>query len=130
MAVATGTPLHLVRPLGFSLDGSRLRRAGLDYWPRLDLRLHDRIPSPAGGGRLVAFSSQGTVAHWEAGLGRGDLLLFGPEDQGLPQDAIARADLVVRIPLLPEERSLNLAMAAAVGLFEALRPCGHETMGG
>ncbi len=121
LAVATDTPLHLVRPLGFSLESSRLKRAGLDYWPRLDLHLHDEIPPKPSGGRLVAFSSRSKTPYWDVGLGCGDYLLFGPEDNGLSAEIMEDADEVVSLPIREGERSLNLAMAVAIALFEALR---------
>jgi len=126
LCVATGTPLHLVTPLGFSLDEARVRRAGLDYWPRLDLRVGARVPRPERGGRLLAFAATGGESLWEVALGPGDILLFGPEDKGLSPEVVAEADLAVTIPMVAGERSLNLAMAVAIALYEALRQTGGE----
>lgn len=124
LCIATGSALTLVRPL-FDVSGPRVRRAGLDYWPRLEPAVVDEVPAPPAGGRTVAFSARAATSIWEWEFGSGDLLLFGPEDEGLPADALAAADGRVRIPMVPGERSLNLAMAAAVGLYEAVRQVGE-----
>ena len=130
LCVATATPLCLVTPLGFSLDEARVRRAGLDYWPRLNLQVGPDLPVPAPGGRLVAFVANAPLSLWEVGFGPDDVLLFGPEDKGLPEAVAAGADLAVRITMVKGERSLNLAMAVAISLYEALRQgCGEALAG-
>jgi len=125
LCVATGTELHLVRPLGFVLSDRALRRSAMDYWPRLRLTVHDDLDAflrAVGAGRLWRFSTRGTVPLWSAGFTDGDWLAFGSETAGLPDGLLAdRPDLTVRIPQAPSERCLNLSTAAGIGLFEALR---------
>jgi tRNA (cytidine/uridine-2'-O-)-methyltransferase len=135
---AAGVPLHIVGPIGFSLADKGLRRAGLDYWASVAVCFHEDwgafMASMGEGGRegrarLVAFSKLGTVHHATEGLyappggGAGrTFLLFGAETTGLPPEAHVAADAVVRIPIVTREvRSLNLAVSAGVGLFEAVR---------
>jgi len=130
---AAGVPLHLVGPIGFSLADKGLRRAGLDYWPAVAVALHEDWAAfvasldEGPGARLVAFSKLGTTHHAEEGLyapppGGRTYLLFGAETTGLPPEAHAAADAVARIPIVTREvRSLNLAVSAGVGLFEAVR---------
>lgn len=129
LCVATQTPLHLVEPLGFVIDDKHLRRAGLDYWPHVDLH---RWPSwdaflagrPAG--RLLCFAARAPRSYTSVRYRPDDLLIFGGESSGLP-DAIrsAHADALHAIPLAsPHVRSLNLATAVAVVLFEGLRQLG------
>ncbi len=123
--VATGATLWLVRPLGFHLDDRHVRRAGLDYWPRLKLRLVDRLDDAAseiGRDRLWFFSTKGAVSYTSAAYRSGDGLVFGGETQGLPRSVLDHAgDRVVRIPIDPAARSLNLSNAVAIGVFEAVR---------
>jgi len=127
LCVATGTELHLVRPLGFVLSDRNLRRSAMDYWPRLKLTVHDDTAAflaaadRARGGRWL-FSTKGNVPLWDADFCDGDWLLFGSETHGL-DDALLAAypNRVVRIPQSADERCLNLSSAAAVGLYEALR---------
>lgn len=125
--VAAGAALWLVRPLGFHLDDRHRRRAGLDYWAHLALRVVDgldAVVSHFGPDRLWWFSTKADRPYTSATFRAGDALLFGPESRGLPpsrlSDAIASAR-ALRIPIRPEARSLNLANAASIGLFEALR---------
>jgi tRNA (cytidine/uridine-2'-O-)-methyltransferase len=126
--VATGTPLHLVRPLGFSLADRYLRRAGLDYWPHLDLTVHEDLDAflderPAG--RLVLTTSRGGSGLYEFGFEPGDVLVFGRESTGLPRRLLERFPAHrVTIPMTGPTRSLNLSAAAAVVLYEALRQLG------
>ncbi len=129
--VATGCALHLVHPLGFDIDEKACRRAGLDYWPRVDLTEHADIVSwerslpdgsdPRGPG-VWMFSARGTRSIYEAPLRPGDFMVFGRESVGLPSDLQARhADRLLTIPLRPGERSLNLSNAVAVVVFEMVR---------
>jgi tRNA (cytidine/uridine-2'-O-)-methyltransferase len=136
LCVATGTELHLVRPLGFILSDQKLRRSAMDYWPRLRLTLHDDLPAflsffeqsrAAGGSRPRAwmFSTKGEKNFWSADYADGDFLVFGSETAGLPASLLARdPDRVVRIPQASGERCLNLSTAAGIGLFEAIRRLG------
>jgi tRNA (cytidine/uridine-2'-O-)-methyltransferase len=126
--VAVGAALWLVRPLGFRLDDRHLRRAGLDYWEHLDLRLVDRLDDVAealGRDRLWSFSTRAGRVYTDAVYRAGDGLVFGPETRGLPPHWLsASAGSALRIPIRPEARSLNLANAVAVAVFEAVRQIG------
>lgn len=123
--VAVGAALWLVRPLGFHLDDRMVRRAGLDYWEHLDVRVVDSIDevvAALGADRLWWFSTKAARPYTDAPFRPGDGLVFGPESRGLPTRRIeAAGDRAIRIPMRPEARSLNLANAAAVGLYEAVR---------
>ena len=122
----TGTALHLVEPLGFVLDEPRLKRAGLDYREFADVRVHasldvcvQALDSP----RVFALSTRGVTNYSETQFRPGDALLFGPETRGLPQqvlDALPRRQRL-RLPMRAGNRSLNLANAAAVVVYEAWR---------
>jgi tRNA (cytidine/uridine-2'-O-)-methyltransferase len=129
---ATATELHLIGPLGFSLDDRQLKRAGLDYWPWVPLQSHPTISSfhvhrSARGGRLVALTSHGEHPYTGFRFAPDDWLLLGRETDGLPSDVMERADAQITIPMAGSVRrgggvrSLNLSVAAAVVLFEALR---------
>ncbi|NMF83384.1 tRNA (cytidine(34)-2'-O)-methyltransferase [Nodosilinea sp. P-1105] len=124
---ATHTPLHLVGPLGFELSDRYLKRAGLDYWPQVDLALYEDweqfyTQQQQQGGRTIAFSTGGRCSYIELDYRPTDWLLFGSETEGLPQTVLAACDETVTIPMARSAvRSLNLATSAAIGLFEALR---------
>jgi tRNA (cytidine/uridine-2'-O-)-methyltransferase len=116
--VAAGAMLWLVRPLGFHLDDRHLRRAGLDYWEHLTWR----VGAALGRERLWSFSTKGTQIYTEVSYRPGDTLIFGPESRGLPGHWISeQSGRVLRIPIRPEARSLNVANAVAVAVFEAVR---------
>ena len=125
LCVATGTELHLVRPMGFVLDDRELRRSAMDYWPRLKLTVHDDLAAflrAVGTASMWMFSTRGGRSHWEADLRDGDWLVFGSETHGLPSSMLERDPTrVVRIPQAGGERCLNLSTAAGIGLYEALR---------
>jgi tRNA (cytidine/uridine-2'-O-)-methyltransferase len=130
LCAATDTRLHLVGPLGFSLEDRYLRRAGLDYWPHVDLEVHADWESFLGGhpGRcLRLFSARAERSYTSAKYRRGDFLVFGAETHGLPAELLARhADRAYTIPMSGRDvRSLNLANAAAIVLYEALRQIGR-----
>src|SRR3954465_744846 len=120
--VAAGAMLWLVRPLGFRLDDRHLRRAALDYWPHLSGRVVaglGAIVSALGRDRLWSFSTKATRVYTDASYRPGDALVFGPESRGLPASWLSEhPDRALRIPIRPEARSLNLANAVAIGLFE------------
>jgi len=125
----TGSELHLVRPLGFALDDRRLRRAGLDYRDRASLKVHDGIDALLADlrpPRVWALSSRARHCYTSASFRSGDLLLFGPETRGLPRALLERFGdaQCLRIPMLPDSRSLNLSNAAALVLYEGLRQLG------
>ncbi|MBK8247876.1 MAG: tRNA (cytidine(34)-2'-O)-methyltransferase [Gemmatimonadetes bacterium] len=127
--LATGATLHLVEPLGFSLDEREVKRAGLDYWPHVDLRTWPSWEAfeaelPAFGTPWF-FSTKGTRTYWDAPLGAytDSVLVFGRETGGLPVDLLHRyADQVVRMPMMsPLVRSLNLSTSVGVAVYEAIR---------
>jgi tRNA (cytidine/uridine-2'-O-)-methyltransferase len=126
--VAAGAALWLVRPLGFRLDDRHLRRAGLDYWEHLDVRVVDHLDEVArelGRDRLWSFSARGSRLYTEAAFRPGDGLVFGPESRGLPRPWLGECpDRSLRIPIRPEARSLNLACAVAIAVFEGIRQIG------
>ena len=132
LCAATGTRLHLVRPLGFSLDDRYLKRAGLDYWPHVELRVHEDWAAFLAAERptaLLCFSARATAPYVEAPLAGGEplYLAFGGETRGLP-DSIrhAQAGSIYCIPIFsPHVRSLNLANAVAIVVYEALRRRGR-----
>lgn len=128
LAANTGARLHLVKPLGFQLTDRRLARAGLDYADGVDMRIYDNwrgcLESLAGA-RLFALTTRGGTRHDAARFRAGDALLFGPETRGLPQAVLNEIEPQqrLRIPMLAGSRSINLANAVAVVLYEAWRQC-------
>ena len=131
--VATGTELHLVRPLGFVLSDKNLRRSTMDYWPRLRLTVHDDSKAffdfVAQGGSIWLFSTTGKKSLWQTEFTDGDWLIFGSETSGIAPEILANhAAKVVRIPQIPAERCLNLSAAVGIALFEALRRIQSDTM--
>lgn len=125
---ATGSRLHLVRPLGFSITDKNVKRAGLDYWGDVEIVYHDDLAafmSLHGQERLWLATTKGRLSPDEASFTQGDWLLFGKETAGLPKDLLAQfPDQCVRLPMKPGTRSLNLSNAVAVLTFEALRQLG------
>ncbi len=125
LCVATGTPLHLVRPLGFVLDDRQLRRSAMDYWPRLKLTVHDDTDAflrHVGDGRMWLFDSEGTIDLWQASFAVDDWMIFGSETRGIDPNLLrAHAHRTVRIPQVAGERCLNLSTAAGIALYEVLR---------
>jgi tRNA (cytidine/uridine-2'-O-)-methyltransferase len=126
--VATGATLWLVRPLGFHIDDRNLRRAGLDYWQHLDLRVVDSLEEVVdrlGVDRLWLFSTKAKYVYTQARFQPGDALVFGPESRGLPERLLnERPDRALRIPIFPQARSLNLANAVAIAVYEGMRQLG------
>ncbi|WP_008308219.1 tRNA (uridine(34)/cytosine(34)/5-carboxymethylaminomethyluridine(34)-2'-O)-methyltransferase TrmL [Leptolyngbya sp. PCC 6406] len=128
---ATATTLHLVQPLGFELSDRYLKRAGLDYWPYVDLQVHETWNAFAQeardrGGQWIGFSTSGTSSYTALAYTPEDWLIFGPETRGLPPAILTACDQTARIPMAqPGVRSLNLASSVAIGLFEALRQTGQ-----
>ena len=127
----TGCQLHLVRPLGFTLEDKQLVRAGLDYHEFATLRVHDTLQEclttfdPA---RIFALTTKGAQPFHALRYQKGDAFLFGPESRGLPAEVLDRFDAGqrVRLPMLPHSRSLNLSNTVAVAVFEAWRQCGFD----
>lgn len=134
LTAAVGVRLHLVEPLGFSLEDRYLKRAGLDYWPSVDLVLHadleraldalDRGERPLAE-RAKLFTARGGTSLFEAEFAGDDVLFFGSESRGLPAELLGRGDLQrIYVPVRREVRSLNLANTVALGLYTALDRAG------
>lgn len=126
LCAATGSQLHLVEPLGFTITNAQLKRAGLDYWDSIAPRLHrdfEAFLAAEQPGRLFLFSTAGSRSYLQARYQPGDALVFGSETEGLPQALLDRfPDRVHGIPIRTQHvRSLNLSSAAALVVYEALR---------
>jgi tRNA (cytidine/uridine-2'-O-)-methyltransferase len=122
----TGAALHLVKPLGFSLDDKQLKRAGLDYHEYSTMQVHENwnvCKAALAGKRLFAITTKGSTRHSEIQFKAEDVFVFGPETRGLPEEIRAEftAEHRLRLPMLPDSRSLNLSNSAAVLLYEAWR---------
>ena len=141
LAACTGTLLHLVRPLGFSLDDAKLRRAGLDYHDLARVRVHDDLPAlwahlrgqaqddehrDGALPRVFAFTARATTRYTDVAYRAGDVLLFGPESVGLAEEVLHAGEVTdrLRVPMLAGRRSLNLASSAAIAVHEAWRQHG------
>ena len=128
----TGAKLHLVRPLGFSVEDKQLKRAGLDYWHTLDITYHDsfeelELAYPEA--RFFLLSTHATKSYAEVEYHDGDFLVFGKETAGLGQELLSRrSGDAVRIPMRESLRSLNLSNSVAIVLYEALRQTGFPRM--
>ena len=127
---ATGSVLHLIRPLGFDISEKAVRRAGLDYWHLVDVRVYDNLEdffSKNDVKQLWCLSTKAPRCYTEAEFQDGCYLLFGKETRGLPEDFLREHyDRCVRIPMREEARSLNLSNAVAITVFEALRQTGFS----
>ena len=127
----TGTPLHLIKPLGFEMDDKRLRRAGLDYSEWASVQMHDSWSafkaslenSSNGAGKIYAATTKATQAHSDVQYTADDIFVFGPETRGLPGDILTELGQpqCIRIPMMAHSRSLNLSNSAAIVLLEAWR---------
>ncbi|WP_062310443.1 tRNA (cytidine(34)-2'-O)-methyltransferase [Demequina rhizosphaerae] len=133
LSAVTGAPLRLVEPLGFELEDSKLRRAGLDYHDLANVTVHpdldamlDALPEA----RVFAFTARAGTTYTDVAYEPGDILLFGPEPTGLPQEVMdhPRVTSLVRIPMLASRRSLNLANCASIVIYEAARQLGFGDM--
>ena len=133
LCVNTGSRLHLIRPFGFELDDRKLRRAGLDYREYADVTVHEDFAAflaDTEPRRLYAFSQHADALYTEVGYEPGDSLLFGRESDGLPVDVLEHGaiDAALRIPIAPGGRSLNLANAVAIVVYEAWRRNGFAAV--
>ena len=132
LAANTGSQLHLIKPFGFELDDKCMRRAGLDYHEFAGITIYDdwqNFKEVNANSRLFGVSTKGSNNYAEIKYEKGDFLVFGPETRGLPdsiRDELGPESLV-RIPMLPASRSLNLSNAAAVLVYEAWRQLGFES---
>jgi tRNA (cytidine/uridine-2'-O-)-methyltransferase len=134
LAANTGAHLHLVEPLGFSMEDKQLRRAGLDYHEMANVQVHrdwETCRKALAGRRLFAVSTRGTVNYTEPRYALGDAFVFGPETRGLPQALLHEFPerQRLRLPMRPGNRSLNLSNAVAVVVFEAWRQLGFAGAG-
>jgi tRNA (cytidine/uridine-2'-O-)-methyltransferase len=131
LSANTGSHLHLIKPLGFDLDDKKMRRAGLDYHEFAGISLYEgwqdfmRLQGQ-GNNRLLGISTKASMHYSEYRFEEGDFLIFGPETRGLPDKIREQLDPanLLRIPMLPDSRSLNLSNAAAVVVYEAWRQLG------
>ena len=122
---ATGTRLHLIRPLGFDISEKAVRRAGLDYWPMVDLQVYDNLADffrQNSVEQLWCLTTKAPRSYTQVRFSPDCYLLFGPETRGLPEDFLARhPETCLRLPMRAQARSLNLSNAVAITVYEALR---------
>ena len=128
----TGARLHLVRPLGFEVSDKHLKRAGLDYWDKLDITYYDGLEdffAKNPGGNFFYFTTKGRKVHSDVSYPDNAYLVFGREDKGLPEELLyANPGSCVRIPMRNELRSLNLSNSAARAVYEVLRQCDYPDL--
>ena len=130
--VATGTRLHLIEPLGFRLTEKALERAGMDYWDKLDYKRYinyEDYLAKNPGARIWYATTKAKKCYTDVSFGPDDHIMFGKESAGIPEEILVdNEEYCIRIPMLPEIRSLNLANSVAIVLFEALRQNGFGEM--
>ena len=123
--VATGTTLHLIEPLGFHLDEKSIKRAGMDYWDKLDVTRYinfDEFQEKHPDAKIWYATTKAKRIYTEASFGKDDYIMFGKESAGIPEELLVKhEETCIRIPMLTEIRSLNLSNAVAIVLYEALR---------
>lgn len=123
--VATGTTLHLIEPLGFHLDEKSIKRAGMDYWDKLDVTRYinfDEFQEKHPNAKIWYATTKAKRIYTEASFGKDDYIMFGKESAGIPEEILVEhEETCIRIPMLTEIRSLNLSNAVAIVLYEALR---------
>ena len=128
----TGAALHLIHPLGFRLDEKSLKRSGLDYWPKIDVREYESFKDFAaknGDCNFYLAESGGKRLYTDVEYGPGDFIIFGSETTGLPKQVLeAHPDKIVSIPMRGVERSLNLSVSVGIILYEALRQNGFDKL--
>lgn len=128
---ATGARLHLVKPMGFTVDDKKLKRAGLDYWHLLDITYYDGLEDffSKNGGPFYYFTTKGRRIYSDVSYPNGAYLVFGREDAGLPEELLfANPDACVRVPMIGEARSLNLSNTVALAAYETLRQWGFPQL--
>ena len=131
LAACTGSTLHLIEPLGFNFSDAHLKRAGLDYHDLAELQIHknfDAFVETMPGARIFAFTGHTENNFTDVSYEAGDVLLFGPEPTGLPMSVLTQSAVTkaLRIPMMPHLRSLNLANAASIAVYEAWRQNGFD----
>ena len=128
--VATGTSLHLIEPLGFHLDEKSIRRAGMDYWNLLDVHRYvnfEEFKNSHPGVKIWMATTKAKRCYTEVSFGPEDFIMFGKESAGIPEEILVEnEESCIRIPMLPEIRSLNLSNSVAIVLYEALRQNGFS----
>lgn len=129
---ATGAKLHLVGPMGFTITDKQVKRAGLDYWDKLDITYYDSTDEffkINEGGEFFYFSTKAEIAHSDMNYPNGAYLVFGKETKGLPEELLKENhDRGVRLPMRGIIRSLNLSNAVAIGTYEVLRQWGYPEL--
>ena len=130
--VATGTSLHLIKPLGFDISDKAVRRAGMDYWKELDLHVYEdfeEFVEKNPGARIYMATTKARKAYAEVEYKGNDFIMFGKESAGIPEEILVKyEDTSVRIPMIGEIRSLNLSNSVSIILYEALRQQDFEGM--
>lgn len=129
---ATGTRLHIVKPMGFEIDDKKLKRAGLDYWHFLNIAYYENLDDffeKNKNGRFFYLTSKGALAHSEVTYQDGDFLILGKETKGLPEKLLIKnPERCIRIPMISSARCLNLSNAAAIVVYEALRQTEYKSL--
>ena len=130
--VATGTSLHLIKPLGFDISDKAVRRAGMDYWKELDLHVYedfDEFVERNPGAKIYMATTKAKKAYTEVEYTENDFIMFGKESAGIPEEILVKyEETSVRIPMIGEIRSLNLSNSVSIILYEALRQQDFEGM--
>lgn len=130
--VATGTSLHLIKPLGFDISDKAIRRAGMDYWKELDLHVYENFEEfveKNPGARIYMATTKARKAYTEVEYKGNDFIMFGKESAGIPEEILVKyEETSVRIPMIGEIRSLNLSNSVSIILYEALRQQDFEGM--
>ncbi len=130
--VATGTALHLIEPLGFRLDEKSIKRAGMDYWEHLEVHRYTNFQEfleKNSGAKIWMATTKAKHTYSDVAFGENDFIMFGKESAGIPEEILVDyEDTCIRIPMLPEIRSLNLSNSVAIVLYEALRQQGFASM--
>lgn len=123
--VATGTSLHLIEPLGFRLDEKSIKRAGMDYWKHLDVSRYinfNEFQEKHPGAKIWMATTKAKHVYTDVSFGMDDYIMFGKESGGIPEEILVdHEETCIRIPMLPDIRSLNLSNSVAIVLYEALR---------
>lgn len=129
---ATGSKLHIVKPMGFTVDDKKLKRAGLDYWHLLGIQYYENLADffeKTKGGRYFYSTTKAPNTYTEVNFEDGDFILFGKETKGLPEELLhENKESCIRIPMIGESRSLNLSNSVAIVVYEALRQNGFEKL--
>ena len=130
--VATGTKLHLIEPLGFRIDEKQIKRAGMDYWDKLDYTRYINyedflLKNP--GAKIWYATTKAEKTYTDVSYSENDFIMFGKESAGIPEEILVEnRESCIRIPMLPDIRSLNLSNSAAIVLYEALRQTGFKDL--